>query len=1113
MDRQSQRPSGRIPPRGSVATARRFETAGTDAVSGATVPSPPGCVEAVADEAGLTRGRLAVITLLLFGSGACALTYQTEWLRELRLVFGASTPATAAALAIFMAGLGVGSALLGPGADRNPRPLRRYARLELGIAVAAAATPALIALIRHAYIAMGGSQALGPFAGTLVRLVLAALLLGIPTVLMGGTLPAAARATTTRGDAGRRRLALLYGANALGAVCGAFLSTFLLLERFGGHATIWIAAAANLLVALAALAVAARLPVRGPDLEIARTGIRDTGDPAEERENPRVFVLAAAALAGFVFFLMEIVWYRMLSPLLGGTTFGFGLILATALLGIGLGGAGYGLLRARRPATLDLLAITCALEALGMAVPFALGDRIAVLALLLRPLGQLEFYGYVTGWALVTSLVVLPASIVAGFQFPLLVALLGRGRSRVGRHTGSVYAWNTGGAIVGALAGGFGLLPALTAPGVWRLSAALLAALSLSTLVLTVRARRITPARAATFSCALGAFVLALVTTGPTAAWRHAPIGAGRMKPSDVRDRNAATDMIHRYRRGTSWEAEGRESSVAILDESAISLIVGGKSDGNVVADAGTQVMAGMLGAMLHPRPRSALVIGLGTGTTAGWLGRVPSIERVDTIELESSVLEVARRCAPANLDVTSNPRVRILIGDGREFLLTTRERYDLIASEPSNPYRAGVASLFTREFYRAADARLNDDGLFLQWLQIYEADFGTLRNAYATIGSVFPHVETWETLGGDLLLVASRKPVARTMAALRARIAEEPFRSALRNAWRVTDLEGVLARFVGNAALSTYLAQSGKTAVNTDDRTVLEYEFARDLGRTSQIDIDEMRVLAILNGQHLPGWTGEEIDVDRVLALRASMRVMEELVPPQPSPGTPLRTRVTAMRAFLDGKHAEALRLWRACQGKPSDLTDLAMVAEMLAEAGDLDAVPLINELSRTRAAEAGFLLARLRLRRGDIPGAAAAYTSACEEFRRDPWTWQVLAERALPLAMEITKNGGEDVGQRLFAALGSPFSVQSCNFLRLWTRFRLAQQLDGVFPGERTRRAVDDFGPQFPWQRNFLLARAMCYTALMDPRAHRARMDLNDFLAHAPTPLPPPIGRTAAP
>ncbi len=414
---------------------------------------------------------------LLFLSGLCALVYQVVWLREFRLIFGASTAASAAVLAIFIGGLGLGGLLLGPRADRHPSPLALYARLEMGVALLSALTPALLALVREVYVGLGGSQALGLGAGTLLRLVLAGLVLAAPTLLMGGTLPAASRSIETDEDSRRRGVALLYGVNTLGAVVGSFVATFLLLEVLGNRTTLWLACLLNLAVAVTARAVARELPpspAEAPQAEV-------------ERSAPTAFVLAAAATVGFAFFLMELVWYRILSPLLGGSVFTFGLILTLALLGIGLGGYAYALVGQDRPARLSGFAWTCLLEAACLAVPYALGDRVALLALLLRPLGNVGFQGHVLGWSLVTTVVVLPAAMVAGYQFPMLVALLGRGRAEVGRQLGQTYAWNTLGAIAGSLAGGFGLLPALSAQGCWRLATLLLLALGFVAILLAWR--------------------------------------------------------------------------------------------------------------------------------------------------------------------------------------------------------------------------------------------------------------------------------------------------------------------------------------------------------------------------------------------------------------------------------------------------------------------------------------------------------------------------------------------------------------------------------------------------------------------------------------------------
>jgi len=312
------------------------------------------------------------VASLLFLSGTCALIFQIAWMREFRLVFGASTPASAAVLAIFMGGLGLGNAVLGRRADRHPSPLALYATLELAIAITASLTPWMIDVIRALYVSLGGQMVLGIAGAAAVRLTFSTLVLGVPTLLMGGTLPAAAKAVTRAEDASRRDAALLYGMNTLGAVFGATVGTLVLLERLGTRATLWLACLVNLMTALGAFGLSRRL-VR-PDARAAAALEAREAAGGGQATLPPAFVYAAAGIVGFAFFLMELVWFRMLGPLLGGTTFSFGLILAVALFGIGVGGAAYTWVFFRSPPTPRSLALICGLETLGIAVPFALGD-------------------------------------------------------------------------------------------------------------------------------------------------------------------------------------------------------------------------------------------------------------------------------------------------------------------------------------------------------------------------------------------------------------------------------------------------------------------------------------------------------------------------------------------------------------------------------------------------------------------------------------------------------------------------------------------------------------------------------------------------------------------
>ena len=1036
--------------------------------------------------------RLAILRVLLVFSGACALAYQIVWTRELRLVFGHSTGASAAVLAIFIGGLGAGSLVLGPRADRHPRPLALYARLEALIAFSAASTPLLLRVVEAVYIWLGGSERLGVPVATALRLLLSALVLGVPTLLMGGTLPAAARVVEGAADERRRATALLYGLNTLGASAGALLATFHALERLGNGGTLLLAGAANLAVALVA-ALAARGTSSPATVETAfaptSAGVR--------APVPRAFVLGAAATVGFAFFLLELVWYRMLAPLLGGTIFTFGLVLGLALAGIAIGGLVYSAAGTGRPVTLTTLAATCLLEAAAVAVPFALGDRLAVLALLLRPLGQAGWLGQVLGWTAVAGVVVVPAAVVAGVQFPLLIALLGRGRERVGRDVGYATAFNTGGAILGALLGGFGLLPMLTAPGCWRLVAGLLALLGLASAAAGGMSwrRLLVPV-------GLAVFVGALLTAGgPSAAFRHSGIGAGRASVAPSAGPVAIEDWLRERRRALVHEEEGVESSVAILGGTGLAFAVNGKVDGHGRLDAPTQVMSGLVGALLHPRPARVLVVGLGTGSTAGWLADVPGVERVDVVELEPAIVEMARRCAPVNREALANPRLRIVFGDARETLLTSRERYDLVVSEPSNPYRAGVASLFSREFYRAVAARLAEGGLFLQWIQAYEIDARSMRSLYRTLGSELDHVETWQTHTQDLLLVASREAPELDLGRLATRIGEEPFRSALRLAWRTDRVEGVLARYVASPALARRLSEE-KGALNTDDRNALEFGFARTLGAEGLLDVDALRQAAVAAEAELPRFHGGSFDFVRVEDERLGMWSGLGEAPPAPRLPLPdLARRAEAHVFWTRRQRPAAFAAWRGQDRAPVGPHELALVAEVTADAAEPEAEALIEALRGEQPAEADACLARLRLRQGRYEDSLAALERAFAHYRADPWPSPLVMQGALDAALELA---GQrlDLAPRVGAALAEPFALGMLDEVRVEEAFLMASLQP---PGEDCARLLAPVEPNVPFNAEWLAYRVRCYLYTDHPLFLRAVEDRDAFEALSPEPLLP--------
>ena len=1031
---------------------------------------------------------LARVSALLFFSGFCALVYQMVWLRMLRLVFGASHAANAAVLAIFMGGLGLGGLLLGRLSDRAEQPLRLYGRLELGITLAAALSPLLIDGVRWVYVALGGTVALGPTPGAAVRLGLSALVLALPTVLMGGTLPAVVRAVERSEDVGRRGLGVVYGANTAGAVTGAVVAVFFALEAWGARGTLALAAGLNLLVALAAL----RMKVPGRPVS---PRVVETASPVSSERSPErvVWVPVAAGAVGFAFLLMELVWSRMLSPILGGSTYTIGLILAVALAGIGAGGLLYGAGRKSLAATPRALAFTCALEAAFIAFPLALGDRLALLAAFLRPLGETGFVPLVGTWTVIVAVVVLPASVVSGYQFPLLVALMGRGDRKVGAQVGLVYAANTVGGIVGSLSGGFGVLPLFGAVGTWRLVVLGLAGLSG---VVLLRSRRNPRALAVGL---VAAVAVALVSTrGPTAVWRHSPIGAGRFQPN-VASRASLEDQHRTRRRAIAWEVEGVEASVALDARYGYAFVVNGKSDGHVIGDAPTFVMLGLVGALLHPDPRTAMVVGLGTGETAGWLARVGSMERVDVVELEPAIAEVARLCAPVNFSVMDEPKVRHFPGDAREFLLTTDQRYDVIVNNPSNPYRAGIASLFTVEFYETARDRLTDNGVFVQWVQAYDLAPSTVRTIMATLGTVFPEVEVYESqTAGDLMLVASRAPVVHDIGRLTTRLGQHPYRQALSWTWGVEGVEGFYSTFIANRGLTRAMVDAEAGRVNTDDRPFIEYEFARNVGAGAEFSIAELVRIARERGEHRPnGLSPDAVDWGLAGELRHVRGVSEQIQAPV-SPGLPpdLAARARARSAWSGGDLETAARAWPENDRARAPL-DRLMRAETLAWTGHPDAEAAIAALEGDRLpTEVAFVRAHHAFALGEDQLGRQALVHALDSWQTDAWGHGPVLQRGVKRV--LTEVGRDPAfAAAVWARTARPWPVSVLEEYRHQLRIHTAQVLDATDGGQRCAAAFGAMEPDVPWDEGLLMPRAACYARVGDDRAEAAVADLGRFRA----------------
>lgn len=1063
----------------------------------------PDNIDKTVSPAPILQNYQGLLLLVLFVSGFCSLTYQVVWLREFRLLFGASTPAASAVLATFMGGLGLGGAILGRRVERSSRPARYYGLIEFGISITTLLTPVILIICRKAYIATGGSMVLGGIGGSLVQIALTAVVIGIPCFLMGGTLPAALSYAQSDTDERRTTTSVFYGVNILGALCGAFTANFFLLYLFGNLMTLAFAVALNFVIAAAVIVIIAKnedeRDVETDSRENDKIGSQVEGEQEEETVPSRL-IYTIAFLSGFVFFVTELVWYRISIPLLGGSVYNFGLILAVALAGMGIGGLLYAVISRYVKPTSSLVAGISLLMSLFLVLPFACGDWFAYFTLALQSstLG-FPFSEKVISWSLITVALVFPTSLFAGMQFPALISLLGRGGHGVAHQIGNAYAWNTLGAILGSLLGGFIFIPVFSLVGTWRgiaLLSLLLAGLMLLPGLKKRREEEVLEGQVSRVVLVLGLFLVGVIgmkSVGPQSYWLNSAIGYGRTIMPVKASKASLIDFFRSRNRLEVSGFDGREASVAITRNKELALLTNGKSDGSALSDAGTQVMLPLIPALLHQNEvKKACVVGLGTGTSAGWLGAVPSLERVDVIELEPQLFKHIGPFDPVNQNCLENPKVNPIVGDAREILLVKGDAYDLIASEPSNPHRAGVANLYTQEFYRAVSDRLAPKGIFAQWLQAYEIDNETVSLIITTLSSVFPRVEIYQSLRSDLIFVCSNSEDPWDLSKIRNRIKEDPFKSALKYTWGIQSAEGFFCRSIANNNMVREIADH-YGLVNTDGHNRLEFSLARELGgpvRESpcvnlwSLSVQKKMTLSPLSGQL--DW--DEMRRAMVTTLIVLDRKPERIFSNSKGLGeADLKLYSTLVKSKSQPK--VFLEEW---DGKPTNWVERHLEMSALAKAGDERFVERIETFKESWPVD----YAALSVIYYEVIGDKAKVLEMSQSFftALQEHAWCRIAN--VNLALSAFSRLLQDDKQKLengdlvtfFSLLETPFHVQLSEDTRLSFLLRISKRLT---PKHRLK-VVEVFGENYPFNLEYQEFRKNTFEELSDPRLAEAAAEL---------------------
>lgn len=731
------------------------------------------------------RFSFALIVLCFLASGAAGLIYQVVWSRYLALFLGHTSYAIVAVLVAFMGGLAVGNAWFGRRADRSRKPLGIYAWLEIGIGLYAIAFPAYYSLCHDAFIGWVRSFDPGPTALLAVKFLFSFLLILLPTVLMGATFPVLTRFITRSLSELRERVAALYAINSAGAVAGCVIADFFWIPRYGLEITMFGGAAMNIVVGLVALVLSFRSEMGsaaapGP----APAAVPAAAVPPEETYSPGELRLAiiGIGLSGFVAMLYEVAWTRLLALALGSSTHAFSLMLITFITGIAAGAWIVYLWKGLRR---TLLAFAWAELALAGTLFVSLFYYrylsywfVKMAGLLARREEAYPIYEMLQA-ATCFAVMFVPA-VCLGMTLPLVSRVVTVELARTGRSVGSVFAINTLGTVLGAVLTGLWLMPMLGLARTFAVGIALNAMIGLAVLIRHRFGRfRTSLALPAVVGCAIVWFVGAKLDP----IWQRSfLLGLWRVAnpPRTAAEFRQTADLIpllyHKDGAGSTvdvygWNDNGHER---------LTLKVNGKADAGTSSDMLTQVLLGHLPMLLRPQMEQALVIGLGSGMTCGAVARHPSIQRLDAVEISPEVAEAAKLFSAFNDNILKNSTLHLAIEDAKSFLKTSDRQYDLIISQPSNPWMAGVAAVFSREYYESCARRLKPDGVMAQWVQGYETTDETVAMVFRTFLSVFPYASAWQAALGDIFLIGTSQPLRVDLEAMQARFNEPSIRGDL---------------------------------------------------------------------------------------------------------------------------------------------------------------------------------------------------------------------------------------------------------------------------------------------------------------------------------------------
>jgi spermidine synthase len=705
----------------------------------------------------------SIIGLLFVISGGLGLIYQIVWFKYLSLFLGNTTYAQTIVLATFMGGLAIGSAWWGRKVDRSPRPLRLYAWMELGIGMYCLLYPKFLELLKSVFISIVVSMQL-PSDGTAVlilKLLTSLCSLLIPTILMGGTLPILVRFISHKLEETGRNIAVLYFLNSFGAVVGSLLAGFFFIRLLGLSTTVYTAAVFNLLIGAFAI-ILSMWKITSEDSEVE--AIEETEQIFPRKEV--ILAITVAGISGLASMIYEITWVRMLIPVLGSSTYSFSIMLVAFISGITIGSLIVSSFVQRVKNLPSLLGWCQVGIVLSMFAVLPMYARIPyefwkVASILVR---SSETYPiYLTIQFIFGFMLMIVPTIFLGMSLPVATRIAARGISVLGKSVGNIFAINTLGTVIGSLLAGLVLIPLVGVKHTIEVGIGcnLLAGLLVFVFAGSIPHRQMFVALPLMFLTLIGYSLFVpnwskgVMLSG---VFRSMHSDAKPPESYDIFLKNANATKVLYYKEGTTATigvVEGKYEN-----ETQKVLIVNGKADASTKGDLPTQLLLGQIPCLLQKNPENVFVVGLGSGVTIGSVLTHP-VKRVDCVEISPEVAEALSQFDEVNHHPFSDSRSNLFIEDALAYLKLTNRKYDIIISEPSNPWIAGIGNLFTTEFFEKCKQRMNKGGIMVQWFHLYEMNDELFKMVVRTFQSSFTHVSLWQSLYADIIMVGSEEPIS----------------------------------------------------------------------------------------------------------------------------------------------------------------------------------------------------------------------------------------------------------------------------------------------------------------------------------------------------------------